>query len=220
MGNSDPLAVLQLAVATAPLAIYLAFLGLIQLRSRPFVMTCRQDLFLLLAVLLPLPTVAVEVRSVAEHPLAAALAGGLLVVLTALLLPREAAGWVLYNVEPQDAERLVAASLEDLGEEADRSGGGFAVRSDGTRLSLSFNRLLSNAVVYHEGPRGRLHDRLARQFAARLPGMPPASPRAGLPFLAAAAGVLTPPAMSVFRHGEEIAALIKVIVADLLGIGR
>lgn len=154
-GPQQAVFALKLALALAPLSIYLLILGLVNSRPRPCLVRSRAD-FVILSVVLA-PVIAAPVMVLIEQGwLAAALMVALgAAVLFRSLMPAGDDGWVVYNIAPDRCRQLVERASRRLG---------WTAQADGERLRLvgpdvivSFTALpcLRNVTVHLEpGDRG------------------------------------------------------------------
>ena len=100
----------HIALVTVPVAAYFLVLGLLNSRSTPRLLTARQDFALLVGSLAPLLMLPAQ-RLVGSNPWGwiGILGGG--IAFAVLLAPRPGR-WVVYNISPRQARRLLDTSIE------------------------------------------------------------------------------------------------------------
>ena len=200
---------LRFATVVVPVAVYFLFLGLLNSRRHPQLLTGRRDFILLVAALSPLgilPVLHYVGASLAAGAAAVALAGILL-----LLAPRGAT-WVIYNLPPDEARDLVVAVLGSLGLDAFAVPDGFRLADGGGNVQISGFPLLRNVSIRLHGVRKQLAGRFEAALCEALSAVRvETTPMAVSMLLIATAMMLVPLALVAPRVPE-----IVRILTDLL----
>jgi hypothetical protein len=173
MSLLDPL---HVTIALGPLATYLVVLGLVNLSSRPLVVSGARDAACLaiaisgLVVAGPMELFLVEEAAVLYGSLVWAMmlaAYALLVVLIILLArPR----LVVYNITMEQLRPLLADVVSRLDGEARWAGESLVMPQLGVQLHLEFAAMVQNVQLISAGPEQNLHGwkRLEKELAVAL----------------------------------------------------
>lgn len=200
---------MRVATVVLPVAAYFFILGLLNSRKTPQLLTGRRDFVLMIAALSPLLLLPL-VEALRPWPMAAALALAGAVGAVALLAPR-GQNWVIYNLPLEQARRIVARALEQLGVSAEPQGASFRVDGN-ARLRISGFPLLRNVSLYLEGGHNDLGKRLESQLSRTLASVPAETTPMGVSLLLVATAMLVAPLAMVAHRVPEIVR----ILADLM----
>jgi hypothetical protein len=209
--EGDPF-LLRLLPAALPIAVYLAWLGVVHLRRRPTLITGRRDLLLLALALAPLPAAALDWSLVAAHRFQALALGALLLAAVLAFAPREVCSWVFYNADRDDVAGLIGGCLDRMGETYRREGDHFHFPERTLRLTLGSMPILHNVVVYYSyrrGEDGPAAEYLEQQLRRHVGELPAVSRAAGMPFVTAALAVLTVVIVEGGPRWAQIGALVR-----------
>ena len=143
---------MQWAGTIIMIAAYFIYLGMLNTRSRPWLVNARLDFSVLVMSFTPL--LIIPLRYIMSH---LGLAGWLLPVAVAgviVLSGRSLGGWVIYNVTRHQAQSLLRRSLESLGVQFSEKSGGlgpevlFEVPAAGLEIRLSGFTPLRNVTIH------------------------------------------------------------------------
>jgi hypothetical protein len=210
LGTTDLGVSLRITTVVVPVALYFLILGLLNSRPCPQLLRGRRDFALLLVALGPLfalPVLCwVQNVYVALGVLAAAAA-----VAFALVAP-PAASWVIYNIAPAEAVRMVGEALAAAQLAFDREGGVFRLAGGQATVRLSAFPLLRNVSVRMTGADRALARCFEAALARRLHALPvETTPMAMALLLVAAAMLVAPLAIVAPRAGEIVRILTGML---------
>ncbi len=155
----------QIAMAATPVAVYFLILGLLNSRRRPQLLSSRLDFSLLLAALSPLCVVPLlrwigaDLRTLSASIIAVA---GLI----AWMAPKRLTGWVIYNINTEQALGSIRQALDHAGLAFDPCTDGFGL-DIGCDIRVSPFTLLRNVSISIDGA-DRSHDASLERFADSL----------------------------------------------------
>ena len=207
---------LQAAEMTAiivPLALYFGFLGLVNIRRRPTVVSGRLDFVVVIIAFLPLLyrplSMVIGLGGVAWQ---ASIFLAVAVILW-LLLPREFTSWVVYSVSREDVTQCLELILHRLKISHVRRENRIDCQPPYGSLVISNMPLLRNVTVYVEGSRETaFFERLGEELQRDLGKVASQPSLSGHCFLAVAATLLLTP-LVVMAHEPVLAFLRRWLAA-------
>lgn len=202
--------VAEISITVVPLTLYFGFLGLVNIRRRPTVVSGRRDFLVVVAAFLPLLYRPMRmVLSLGDVFWQSAVIGVVGVILW-LLLPREFTSWVVYSVSEADITRSIESILRRMPVRYSHVGNRFICEPPNGSLVISSMPLLRNVAVYLEGTKNtsffaRLGEHLQRDLS-QVESQPSLS---GHCFLAVAVTLLATPLVWMFVKHDGLYALLK-----------
>jgi len=207
--------VLQLALALGPLAVYFLGLGLVNSRARPCLVNARTD-FVLLAIAL-IPIIICPVVTFIEYAQfwLAVLLVLAVTILFAVLLPKQNAGWVIYNIDPECCRRRLERTCKKLGWELEWGEDDLYIRAIDMKVSFSVLPWLRNVTIYLHNSVGEPHracEQLIDVFADEIghESMLPSPTGASLVVIGGA--LLGLPMWYLFHHMDAVVDVVKRIL--------
>lgn len=160
---------LRVAVVATPVAVYFLILGLLNSGRRPQLLSERLDFAVLVAAIAPL-WVAPLLRWLAAGPLMTLTATVGVTAVLVWVATRRRQGWVIYNIDPRAAQRIIAEALSNADLDHWRREDGFAL-TGGPTMKVSPFPLLRNvsisvedAATPHRADLKRFETELARRL--------------------------------------------------------
>ena len=201
---------LRIAMVVVPVAGYFLILGLLNSRRRPQLLTGRED-FSRLMLALCLGFVLPILERAGLSPAAAVGVTAALVTAIWLLGP-ERCSWVVYNLPPGQADRVVRSVLAGMGWRSVRTDGGYRVEEPDITIRVSGFRMLRNVSVRLAGPGASkfarwFGDELARVLARTHAR---AHPMGVAMLLVATAMMVAPLALIAHRAPEFVRLLVDL----------
>lgn len=135
----------QIAMVAVPVAVYFLLLGLLNSRSRPQLLSGRQDFAILIVALSPLFVLPV-LRCWGLSPVTVLAAVAAVAAAAGLLGPRGNT-WVIYNLPARQARQTLARTLESLGLGFHDCPDGFALDDGRGQVRLGSFPLLRNTSI-------------------------------------------------------------------------
>jgi len=210
LGNEYVGIPLRMAMTAAPVAIYFLVLGLLNSRRHPQLLTYRLDFLLLIVAMSPLLLFPILALLGPTLP-AMLLAAGVFVALAVVLGPRGRT-WVIYNMDFDQACRIVERSLEDLDLRSRAVRGGFELLNAPGAVRIGGFPLLKNVSIGLEGADEGLARGLESQLSRRLSGISAqTSPMAASMLLVATALLVVPLCMVANRVPELVRILTDLL---------
>lgn len=206
---------IQLVASLAPVAAYFLFLGLVNSRAQPCLISARSDFVALTVVFGPLliwPAPALLSYGVAGL-VAVTVGFGVAFGLFWRLLPAGDAGWVVYNISTNRLHRLVGASFDALGWEWRRVENRYELPGRSLVMSVSGYAFLRNATIQTESLAGGVDGaglaRFRSQLDAQLRAQELLPSLSGSCMLLLGVGVLIVPLWMMSRHMDVIVELMQ-----------
>ncbi len=202
--------VLKLAAMIGPVALYFFIIGFLNTRTRPQLLSGRQEFIVLTVALSPL-VLGPLIYYFGDSPAAIGFSLLLLALCGFFLAPRDRS-LVVYNISRFRAGRIATEVLEKLGKPAAAADRGVTVDGQRCFVELSGFPLLGIVTVRMTGGDDALWDDFRVLFSARVRGIE-AVPRAvAVSMLLIATAMLVAPAALVVRHAPEIVRLLGDLV--------
>jgi len=193
---------MRLGTVLVPVAVYFLVLGVLNSRRHPQVLTGRRDFALLVVALSPM--VVLPVLGYLGLTLPATAAMLCLVVAGAVGLAPRGGSWVIYNLSPDEARRLVARTAAALDLPVTEGPGEKTAEARPCVQIRCFSLLRNVTVRLHHGDR-RLRRRFERALVGSLSRTPAqTSPMATMMLLVATAMLSLPLALVVGRASEIV----------------
>jgi len=200
---------LRTIMVVVPVALYFLVLGLLNSRPRPQLLRGRRD-FLLLVMALG-PVFAMPVLHWVQDPWPGLAAAAAAVACGLVVLAPPAASWVVYNIPPAAAARIVGEALRAAGLTPAQDHGAFRL-SDGAEVHLSAFPFLRNVSIRMTGAPPGAAERFERALAERIEAVPAeTTPMAMALLLVAAAMLVAPLAMAAPQAGEIVRILTGML---------
>ena len=197
---------LRVATLVAPVVLYFLLLGVLNTRRTPQLLTGKQDLAMLLLALSPLAIGPVMNWLGSGWPTVAALAG-LAVAAYLILMPRRRT-WVIYNLPPADAPRLLADALADLGHDTAVTGDRIVVDGDAATIDVSSFPVIRNVTLRLTPDNDALADDLEEALAGRLARREAEPSPMAVAILLVATGMAVAPLALLAHHTPELVRLL------------
>jgi len=199
----------RVTIVVLPVAFYFLILGLLNSRPHPQVLSARGDFALLVGALCPLFIVPLT-QQLGHWAVALPVAGGLGACI--MLMGPGGPSWVIYNLQPQQARRVIARAVQRLGLELQADGRTFRIENTPASVEIRTFPLLRNVSVRLIASTDELARRFERALGQTLSEQPAQTSPATAALLLVAAAMMVVPLTLVARHTVEIVR----ILTDLL----
>ena len=198
-----------------PLALYFGFLGLVNIRRRPTVISGRLDFLVVILAFLPLLYHPVRmVMHLGNLWWQAAVIGAVAIILW-LLLPREFTSWVVYSVSESDLARAIEHVLRRMKVPFTRRGNRIECEPPNGALVISNMPILRNVTIYLEhGGDPAFFAQVGRELTSDLSRLESRPSLSGHCFIAVAVSLLITPLLMI-AHSHDLLARLR----HWLGVG-
>ena len=196
----------RVATVIVPVAGYFFILGLLNTRRRPQILTGRLDFSLLMLALCP-GFVLPMLERFGLTPFGAVAAMGVLAAGVWLLGPG-GRSWVVYNLSPGQADRVLRAAMDAMGWQYRATAEGYCVEEHDVNLRVSGFWILHNVSVRLTGGSDELCRSFARELGAVVARTSARTQAMAVAMLLVAMGMLVAPLAMVAHRMPEIVRLL------------
>ena len=189
-----------------PVAGYFFFLGLLNSRRHPQLLSAKADFALMIAALSPLFVLPL-VQYLGPSPASLAAAGAVLAVVIGLLAPR-GPGWVIYNLPHDQPRDAVARTLRRMGLEVLDTGAGLRLADRDVAFQIGGFPLLRNVSLRLHGADKAFARQFQQALARTLAGTEAETTPMTMTMLLLATALMVAPLTMVARRVPEIVRLL------------
>lgn len=213
---------LHLFIALAPLALYFALLGLMNLSRRPKLLTGARDTAVLglalsgLVAAGPMELFMPEAAAMRFHSYVWALLGTFYLLCLSLIVLVMRPRLVVYNVSVDQLRPVLAAVVAELDSEARWAGDCLILPQLGVQLCLEQSELLRNAQLVATGARQSFAGwrRLELALAAALRESPVSRNPQGFALIVLGLALAGTVAFSVTNDSQQLATLLRALFRE------
>lgn len=195
-----------MATVIVPVAGYFFIIGLLNTRRRPQILTGRLDFSLLMLALCP--GFVLPVLELFGLTLPSATAVMVVIAAGVWLLGPAGRSWVVYNLSPVQADRVLRRAMDALGWRYSVTSDGYKVEEQGVNLRVSGFWVLRNVSVHLSGGSDGLCSDFARELGAAMARTSARTQAMAMAMLLVSIGMLVAPLAMVAHRVPEIVRLL------------
>lgn len=196
----------RVATVIVPIAGYFFILGLLNTRRRPQILTGRLDFSLLMLALCPGFILPMLERLGLTLP--GAMAAMCILAAGVWLLGPGGRNWVVYNLSPVQADRVLRTAMDAMGWRYCVTSEGYRVDEHDIHLRVSGFWILHNVSVHLSGGSPALCRRFARELGVAVARTSARAQALAVAMLLVAMGMLVAPLAMVAHRVPEVVRLL------------
>ena len=196
----------RVATVMAPVAGYFFVIGLLNTRRRPQILTGRLDFSLLMLALCP--GFVLPVLESLGLTLPGATAVMVVIAAGVWLLGPVGRSWVVYNLSPRQADRVLRGAMDALGWRYSITSEGYSVEEHDIRLRVSGFWVLHNVSVHLVGGSDGLSGDFARELGLTVARTSARRRAMAMAMLLVSIGMLVAPLALAAHRVPEIVRLL------------